>query len=65
MSGEQLSPVVVDASIVVKWFLPEPDSALALAHQLHAAFYTADQHPAQRLGQAVAVNTLASSLPQA
>ena len=30
MSAERLTPVVVDASLVVKWLLPEPDSAAAL-----------------------------------
>lgn len=30
MSAESLTPAVVDASVVVKWLLAEPDSALAL-----------------------------------
>ena len=30
MSAEQLVPVVVDTSLVVKWLLPEPDSPSAL-----------------------------------
>jgi len=30
MSAEPLTPVVVDASLVIKWLLPEPDSAAAL-----------------------------------
>ena len=30
MSAKALTPVVVDASIAVKWLLPEPDSAVAL-----------------------------------
>lgn len=33
MSVEPLRPAVVDASIVVKWLLPEPDSAAALTQR--------------------------------
>ena len=33
MSVETVAPAVVDASIVVKWLLPEPDSESALAQR--------------------------------
>ncbi len=33
MSAKTLTPAVVDASVVVKWLLPEPDSAAALEYR--------------------------------